>query len=324
MNKQSSAFEMISNLLFIRLQQLKRELISTGWFYSLIILIITGLLGFLLYHAVQNQIHSFYLAALIIVAIYIIHNSRNDLQFIRQQLRNPFFLLTTEYILLALPVIFLLLLKGFFAAGCTIITGCVLVALIAPKNSVYLLFPKLASWIPSEMFEWMSGIRKTKGVVAVFIIVMYATSFLKFIPLIFLWLITITIAGFYQFGEPLTLLYLHENAKRLLSNKIKSALSLFVKISIIPVLVNIFLHPDIWWVDLMVYTLCLLVITCAILIKYAVYRPNERLTAGSILLSVVCISPTLPFTIPLPVVVAVMKYKSAIQNLENYFHDQNH
>ncbi|HQX68745.1 MAG TPA: hypothetical protein PLU85_02300 [Bacteroidia bacterium] len=323
MNKQSSEFQMISNLVFIRLQQLKRELTKTGWLYSLILLVITGLLGFLLYHVVQNSTHSFYLAALMIVSVYTIHSTRNDLQFIRQQLRNPFFILTTEYILLALPVIILLFLKSYFIAGCTIIAGCILIALIVPKNSTHLLFPKLARWIPSAMFEWLSGIRNTKGIVAVFLIVLYATCFLKFIPLIFLWLTTITIAGFYQFGEPLSLLYLHENAKQLLRIKIKNVLLLYVKITLIPVLVNIFLHPDIWWVDLMIYILCMLVIICAVLIKYAVYRPNERLTAGSMLLSIVSISPALPFTLPLPIIVAAIKYKSAIQNLENYFHDQH-
>lgn len=314
---------MISSLVFIRLQQLKRELTKTGWLYSLILLVITGLLGFLLYHVVQNSTHSFYLAALIILAVYGIHGTRNDLQFIRQQLRNPFFILTTEYVLISLPIIILLFLKSYFIAGCTIIAGCILIALIVPKNSTHLLFPKLARWIPSAMFEWLSGIRNTKGIVAVFLIVLYATCFLKFIPLIFLWLTTITIAGFYQFGEPLSLLYLHENAKQLLRIKIKNVLLLYVKITLIPVLVNIFLHPDIWWVDLMIYILCMLVIICAVLIKYAVYRPNERLTAGSMLLSIVSISPALPFTLPLPIIVAAIKYKSAIQNLENYFHDQH-
>lgn len=323
MNKQSSELEMISNLVFIRLQQLKCELTKTGWLYSLILLVITGLLGFLLYHVVQNSTHSFYLAALIIVAVYAIHSTRNDLQFIRQQLRNPFFILTTEYVLISLPIIILLFLKSYFIAGCTIIAGCIFIAIIVPKNSMHLLFPKLAKWIPSAMFEWLSGIRNTKGIVAVFLIVLYATCFLKFVPLIFLWLITITIAGFYQFGEPLSLLYLHENAKQLLRSKIKNVLLLYIKITLIPVLMNIFLHPDIWWVDLMIYILCMLVIICAVLIKYAVYRPNERLTAGSMLLSIVSISPALPFTLPLPVIVAAMKYKSAIQNLENYFHDQH-
>lgn len=323
MNKQSSEFQMISSLVFIRLQQLKRELTKTGWLYSLILLVIIGLLGFLLYHVVQNSTHSFYLAALIILAVYGIHGTRNDLQFIRQQLRNPFFILTTEYVLISLPIIILLFLKSYFIAGCTIIAGCILIALIVPKNSTHLLFPKLARWIPSAMFEWLSGIRNTKGIVAVFLIVLYATCFLKFIPLIFLWLTTITIAGFYQFGEPLSLLYLHENAKQLLRIKIKNVLLLYVKITLIPVLVNIFLHPDIWWVDLMIYILCMLVIICAVLIKYAVYRPNERLTAGSMLLSIVSISPALPFTLPLPIIVAAIKYKSAIQNLENYFHDQH-
>lgn len=323
MSKRPSAFDMISNLLYIRLQQLKRELIRTGWFYSLILLIIVGLFGFLLYHGVQTKIHSFYLAALLIVTVYAIHSTRNDLTFIKQQLWNPYFLLTSEYILLTLPVIILLLVKGFFPSVCIIIAGCLLVALTVPGNSTTLLFPKLARWIPPGMFEWWSGIRNSKGIAAVFIIGLYATCFLKFFPLIFLWLFTITVAGFYQFGEPLTLLYLHENAKQLLRSKIISSLSLYLKITIIPILVNIFFHPQIWWVNLLIYALCTLVVICAVLIKYAVYRPNERLTAGSMLLSIVSISPALPITIPFPIVVATMKYKTALQNLDYYFHDQH-
>ena len=49
MSKQPSSFDMLSNLIFIRLQQLKRELIRTGWLYSLILLIIVGIFGFLFY-----------------------------------------------------------------------------------------------------------------------------------------------------------------------------------------------------------------------------------------------------------------------------------
>lgn len=323
MNKRSSAFDMILNLILIRLQQLKRELIRTGWFYSLILLIIVGLFGFLLYHGVQTQIHSFYLAALLIVTVYAIHNTRNDLIFIKQQLWNPYFILTSEYLLLAFPVFILLFVKGFFASICLIIAGCLLVALIVPKNSTILLFPKLARWIPHGMFEWWSGIRNTKGIAAVFVIGLYASCFLKFFPLIFLWLITISVAGFYQFGEPLSLLYLHENAKQLLRSKIISSLSLYLKITFIPVLANIFFHPQIWWVNILIYALCTLVVICAVLIKYAVYKPNERLTAGSMLLSIVSISPALPFTIPFPIVVATIKYKSALQNLDYYFHDQH-
>ena len=323
MSKQPSAFDMLSNLIFIRLQQLKRELIRTGWLYSLILLIIVGIFGFLFYHLVQTQIHSFYLSALLIITVYAIHSTRNDLTFIKQQLWNPYFILTSEYLLLTLPVFILLFVKGFFASGCIIIAGCLLVALTVPGNSTTLLFPKLTRWIPSGMFEWRSGIRNSKGIAAVFIIGLYASCFLKFFPLIFLWLITISVAGFYQFGEPLSLLYLHENAKQLLRSKIISSLSLYLKLTYIPVLANIFFHPQIWWVNILIYSLYTLVVICAVLIKYAVYKPNEKLTAGSMLLSIVSISPALPFTIPFPIVVATIKYKSALQNLDYYFHDQH-
>ena len=59
----------------------------------------------------------------------------------------------------------------------------------------------------------------------------------------------------------------------------------------------------------------------AINVKYSSYVPGQQNMASNSTVSIVSIGSIVPYLLPLPVLFAMVYYKKALQNLNNYFHD---
>jgi hypothetical protein len=314
---------MAFKLITLRYHQIKRELLHTGFFYSLILLaflaaVLVGLNWFILTHE-----HAYYASAIGALLLWGIHVNRHDLDFVHHHITLPQWNMFLEYGATATPLVLILSLKGFFLQALVLMVSCMVMVFFKPIRSVSTFWPSLSQFIPQKNFEWVGGIRASKGWSVVALAALWATCWLKFVPLFIFWINTLIIAGFYQYGEPLILLFQYKNSNMLIYEKIKNALLLTYLFTLIPLIINTLIFPSFWWVNVLYFIIGSCIITCSILIKYAVYHPNRKLTEGSLLLSITGLSGIIPFMLPIPVFVAIRQYFKAKQNLQFYFNDQH-
>ncbi len=308
-------------LLNIRLIQAKRELSSAG----LGVLVIFALVSFLIYAAYtvfQKTPDAYYLTAFLFLVCVSIQSYRNDKQFVYVHIRQPYFEMYSEYLALASIFSASSLFTGNWFCFPVLISGLFFVPFMKFTVKQITYFPSISSVVPATDFEWISGFRKSFGILVPLYLLALCLSWFRILPLLILWFITVTIASFFTECEPLQILKEGDfSSARLLKHKL-TRMAKYILILQIPVLViNTIFNPEFWLLNILFIPLQVSLVGYAVCLKYSTYEPNKNAIGNNIVLSIASLGSIIPYFLPIPLLMAIYTYGKAIKNLKSYLDD---
>lgn len=313
---------MKNTLIRLRLRQLKRILneIGIGYFIIVLIFFLAILFYDYLFYSLKDK--AVFIFGLTVVSVLAAHIQRKDKEFIYTHVSHPVQNIFSEYLLFSLPFALPALFTNQWYYFPLLVICLLFIANITTSLKVRTLFPKLSNIISTKNFEWLSGIRNNYFGLLLFIVLAVATSPLRIVPLIFLWLIVGAICGFYLECESLQILFSSKSSsKEFIKKKIfeHSKLLLFI---LVPVLIlNSIFNPELILINIAFLLIQLATIIFAILLKYSIYLPNENIKGNSILMAFVSICTFIPFLLPVPLIMCFRNYGKAVKNLNHYLND---
>ena len=301
--------------------QVRRELNSTG----LGAVIAIALLSFLIYATYTVFLKlpdAYYLTVFLFLACVSIQSYRNDKQFVYIHIRKPHFEMYSEYLLLTIPFSS----TSLFTCNWFYFPALAAALLLVPylkftiKQKTY--FKTISSFIRATDFEWISGFRRSFGILIPLYLMALGLSWFRILPLLILWFITVTIASFFTECEPLHILREGNlTSAKLLKHKLFRMIK-YIIIMYIPVLViNTIFNPEYWLLNLLFIPLQVSLVSYAVFLKYSTYEPNKNSVGNSVLLSMVSLGSIIPYFLPIPLMMAVFTYGKAKKNLNNYLND---
>ena len=309
----------MGTLLFIRFRQGLRYGAELGAFRGLVALVL--LLFF--YVSALQRFSPWLIAGLIGFLLLSIHTTRLDKTFLSVVGISAAQVFFVEYLLLALPFLVPLLLQNHWQPA-LLLFG---ITSFLPFLNVRITdtsrrFSWLVAWLPADMFEWKSGLRKHFfPVLIIYAIALVCYSFTVATPIALL-LLTLISCDFYVKTESREMLEAFEMPPgKLLQLKLKNQLKMFWLMCLPLLLVFIFFHGAYWYVLPVVMLLCSALQMLSILLKYAIYSPHEGLQGNFLLIGLSIIFFFVPFLLPLPFLWIIKYYKKAMHNLHFYLHD---
>lgn len=311
---------MIKAILRIRFNQLMRILDEIGAIYILLLLLVL----FPLLMGVLDKLTNLpptVTAVIMIVIIGSIHLSRQDKNFVKLILNQPFKLYLTEYTLLILPVGISLIYSGNWQTAMLILAGTLSIAFLPvtlelwKRQSPLLRFPVAFT----RHYEWLNGLRKSAYlIIPIYIVGLALSGFTVAIPIV-LFVLGLITTDFYMDCEPRIFLELYgDNARSFLRKKIYHHLMIFWTACLPLVLLFFIFHYSYWYILLVLILVISVLPVLSITLKYATYQPNIRLTQNGFVIGLMVAFLTIPFTQPVPLVMAVFYYKKAVRNLKEF------
>lgn len=312
---------MLLTLLYIRVKQLQRELRSLG----LYILVLTGIafyLIFVLFRQFEKGEHAYYIICLMAFICVALQVYRKDKLFIYKHIENPYLQIFSEYVALTLPFtvtailtrswIYYPMLLGFLF--------CIPHFKISLRKKA--LFKNLSLVIPAASFEWISGFRKNFIFLSGLYLLATAFCWFRILPLFLLWFLTVTIISFYNECESLQVLRESgkPSGKYLLNKLIRS--NLYIIILYTPlIIINTIFNTEFLLFNLLFIPVQLSLLCFAICMKYSSYSPNKMQTGNSILLITIALFSSLPYLLPVPILLSFVYFYKARNNLNYYLND---
>ena len=309
-------------LVRVRLHQIKRQLESLGLGYAIILLAFLAALIFYVYLSYLQKNKALYVFSATVLILFLIHTSRKDKEFVHSQVNHPSQNIFTEYFIFTLPVTIPSLFTSHWLYFPLLILSFYVISNIKINLKQRTMFPHLSKIIPPQDFEWLSGLRKNLISFLILFALAAITCWIRILPLVFLWLIVISITSFYQECESLQILLATPGTpKKIIQRKIWNH-SKYLLIILLPILIiNSIFNPGLIVINFVFLLVQFTVIIFAILLKYTTYSPNENLTGNVILVSAVTISALIPFLLPIPLIMCFRNYGRSVKNLKSYFND---
>ena len=318
-------------MLRIRLLQLKRSFTGLPVLYWLIIATVVLYAFYGLNIKMNDYSFSLVVAFAGPALVVSIHFVRRDHRFLNILNPRPWKIYLREYFALLLPLLFLFMIHQhwwlilFTVLELMVFLGIVsLVPIRSNGMKTFAFIPiRVTTLIPGAGFEWYSGYRRWGLQLLLFYLLAIGLSFLPFASLFLLAFLTFVLGGFYTNGESLAVL----NADSLgptsfLKKKILHH-SKFTSLLLLPVLIiYLFQHPEHWYIVLIAWFVYMINIFYFITLKYALYRPDKKLTADTIWVGLLFASTLIPFLFPIPIIVALRNYSLSKINLKIYLDDQ--
>ncbi|MFA5972639.1 MAG: hypothetical protein WC780_09835 [Lentimicrobiaceae bacterium] len=308
-------------LLYIRLIQAKRELNSAGFG----VLIIFGILSYLIYAAYTFFLKSpdaYYLTAFLFLICVALQSYRNDKQFVYVHIRKPHFEMYLEYLAFTLVFSISSLFTDNWICFPVLLAALLLIPFLkfTVKQKTY--FTTISTVIQAYDFEWISGFRKSFGILIPLYLLAIGFSWFRILPLLILWFITLIIASFYTECEPLHILKEGDpSSTKLLKSKLIRMMK-YTFILYMPVLVvNTIFNPEYWILNLLFIPLQMSLVGYSICLKYSSYEPNKNAIGNNVILSIVSLGSIIPYFLPIPLLMTVFTYGKAKKNLNIYLND---
>jgi hypothetical protein len=258
------------------------------------------------------------------LVVFSMHQSRKDKRMLTVQFDNCRQIFVLEYFALSLPVfaclIFTLQWKAvLILLACIIFTLTVKLNFVRSQTVQYTFLKKL-----TPHYEWISGLRKSGLVFLIFYLLACVLSFLPYVSICLVFLITVLVMGFYNEYEPLDLLVMFKkNGWQFLFYKFKSLLKIYCVLVILPNSLYIIFHPDEWYIIVAFFILCILALLATLILKYKSYYPHGEINSAGVIQALVTISILFPLILPIPLLVIFYYLPQAGKNLNYYLHDFN-
>jgi len=312
---------MTNSLLYIRVKQIKREADGLG-LYLIVFIAFALILSYLAFKQYKNSEQAWWLVILMSVLCLAIQYSRKDKAFIYKQLDKHYLQIFSEYVLLTLPFsIPSILTKNWF---------CFPLLLLILFSISFLKFQfkrkavltNLSAVIPASNFEWISGIRKQYISFISIYLVALGFSWVRILPLLLLWFLTIMIASFFLENEPIHILREgNKNARRLLLDKLKVNIGYILILYSLPILINAIFVQEFLLITLLFIPMQIALLCFAISLKYATYKPQTNQLGNNVAFSIIAILSAMPYFLPIPVILSIVYFYKAEKNLKTYLHD---
>ena len=310
----------------IRRIQFIREIKLLGFFYSTAIFLLLGFVVFKLTSFYQDFLSSVYIVSAIVSLLFSFQVMRRDKTFLRNQVDGARWKIVYEYLLYALPFIIPLLFSPNYYLVIVVPVSVFLISgmKIELKERTGARF--LGKIVSPKDFEWLSGLRKRRFYFGFLLAAVYAFSFVKIVPLFFIWFLTTLIFEFYRDCEPLNMLRVNGySAGKFLLVKILRHSFLYAVLFVPALVLNSLFNPETVFINSMFLIVQFTVLVLAVLMKYRIYTPLDSLQGLYIYLIVIQVVTVLPLFIGgipllsvLPLILCVRFYYSAKNNLKEY------
>lgn len=305
-------------LLRLRWLQLRRAFPPYG--LVLLGLAVCGVVGLMYRVVAHDATNAPYFAGGTLLSVWGLHQRRPDLHFLVRHVPRWRIALAVEYGALVLPVLVAL---GLAGAWPWMLTGAAVVLLpwvpVVKGSGVRGLW--LRRWIPAHLFEWRSFVQHTHPVGLLLWLAALAFCWLPVLPLFLLGIVVLMAAAAQEHCEPRAmLLATAPDARSLLRTKVWGAVR-GMALVMLPVLVAATaFQPDWWWVHAGFGLGLLTLVAYAVVLKYAHYLPDERLSANGANVSIAALFAILPGLSVVPLVMLLTEWPKARANLNTYFH----
>ena len=310
----------LSHYLGFRAKQIFRILKDIGLGHLIILtplffIAILGVLQFIL------TSETFSVAACLLFTLAGHHWNRKD-RFFLEQLSLPIFIIfCLDYWILCSPFVACFIFWDKWQNLLILGIGLSLLVLIKPSyhkgiNKKTLHFFWL-EWIPIELFEWRTGLRKNIGL---FSLVYFLGLGLCFYPIttpIFVFLMAWVATTFFQFFENKDLLLAVNHDKKLLQKKTIGSLKIFNILLLPHYLLFIFFNPQPIYLGILalVSLVAQLILIFSISLKYKTYSFHEHKVYNSFPLVIFVACWPIPFLWPIPFFMLFHFWKKAKENL---------
>jgi hypothetical protein len=312
---------MISQLIRLRLLQLYRGSGELGLFRVMLLLVV--ILPLIILFVVQRiSVHpwQFIIPASALGVVLMIHIRRKDFRFMQSIVPQPGRLYMAEYLVFSLPMSLVFITEARYFHLLGFLTVVVLIAFIPPPKAVAVERASGLSAIPRGMFEWQSGIRKSRIVLALFYLPGLFGFYQVWLAAVSLFMITMIVVSFYSEYEPRNMLVAGDGtAAGFLSHKIARHAGLFAA-CMLPQLLAVLIHPEILLVALGYFLASVNLVIFSILLKYYQYRPAAFSGAHQMVTSLACLISLILPAAAIILVVNLFLWAGALRNLKYYLH----
>jgi hypothetical protein len=312
---------MTKTLLYIRSRQIKREADGLG-LYLILFIAIAAVLSFVTYFQFKNNQQAWYLVAVLSTVCLAIQYTRKDKQFIYKQLDKPHLQIFLEYLILTLPFSITSLITQNWFCFPLLLLALICIPLLKFQFKHKAVFKNLSWLIPASNFEWISGIRKQ--FIPFISLYLLALSFcwVRILPFFLLWFVTIIISSFYLENEPVHILREgNKTARKFLLNKIKINIKYIFILYSLPVIINAIFVREFLLITLLFIPVQIALLCFAVNLKYSTYKPQRNQLGNNIAFSIVAMLAAMPYFLPIPVILAIVYFYKAENNLKTYLHD---
>lgn len=265
-----------------------------------------------------------YIVGAVLLAVWGVHNRRADLSFLHRHVPQPRFAMALEYGALILPVLLGLLLAHAWAFAAIVPVVCAF-----PWSPVVRASGVRGGWlrrhIPAHLFEWRSALQHTLPWSLLLWLAALAFCWLPVLPLFLLMGIALLACAAQEQCEPRSMLLVTApDARVLLRSKLLGTVRIMLMLEL-PVLIGATVfQPQWWWLHALFGVGQLVLVAYAVVLKYANYRPNERLIANSANVTTAAVFAILPGLSVVPLIMLLTEVRKARENLTAYFHDHDH
>ncbi|WP_299459165.1 hypothetical protein [uncultured Microscilla sp.] len=254
-----------------------------------------------------------------------IHFKRPDYHFLKRLGTRWQWLFCVEYNILSLILIIFFAYKYYWLVSLSLLLEGFILPLIPQRFMRYQIHRKIQWWDSKTFwsplhFEWISGVRQRFPYVAT--LWLLGVVFCAFAPVapIITFLLTLVVVQFYLLCEPKEMVEIFKcSARRFVQWKIAQTLRLFGLLNAPFWIGFLIFNPTYWFVLPVVGFVSALLLTLAVVLKYASYTPNEDLSHNNTLMTMAimfCFLP--PFSFLVNIFWVIRYYRRAVNNMQDY------
>jgi hypothetical protein len=305
--------------LLIRLKQFYRTLIELGLIRSLFLIIALAFIYYihLKYYWLTDNIAIILFYVFIIISFQL---KRRDKSFLKLFKNYASFIVFTEYLFFALPLIILALIKMQFMHATALIISCFLISYFLKLSFNH--FKIFTINYQFKLIEWYLGMRRN----AFFILLLNILAIVLFrhfsAQIIIAILLSFILMTFFLHSESKEILEIFSSTpSNFMKKKIRIHLGYTLFSILIPLLVIIVFHFQLIYVALIILILIFGMQIFAIYLKYALYDPGEELAQNTIFHILFFIGFIFPFFTPIAFYFLLKFRTKALKNLNFYLND---
>ncbi|WPP50298.1 hypothetical protein [Catalinimonas niigatensis] len=261
------------------------------------------------------------LGLVLFLLLFSLHTFRNDKAFLKILPIRRYLLYCVEYHLIASPFYLQFLLHQQWIISLIAFATISLIPFVDIRlNSKRSFFTRI-HFIPSEAFEWKSGIRKQGLLIAILYLIALSLYQYPYVALVGIVIFTLISTTFYNEDEPQQMVGVFQLSPRpFLFRKWKMQLLLFWTGCIPLMLIYLFANPAYWYILPVLILLSSVIQILSINLKYSFYAPGASMDK-SIFIVIYVLSLFVPFFVPVPLVMMFNYQRKAVTNLKAYLDD---